>query len=88
MSTSCAETRIEAFLPVLEAGARLGAKRVMACGHDTDEARVTDLFAGLCDAAAGFGLGADIEFMAWLGIGTLMQADRVVTNAGRPNGVF
>ena len=86
MLTLRADTRIEEFLPVLDAGARLGAKRVMACGHDPDEARVAALFAALCDAAAGFGLGVDIEFMPWLGIGTLMRADRVVTNAGRPNG--
>ena len=86
MLTLRADTRIEEFLPVLEAGARLGAKRVMTCGHDIDERRVTALFAALCDAAAGFGLGVDIEFMPWLGIGTLAQAARVVSNAGRPNG--
>lgn len=86
MLTLRAETRIAEFLPVLEAGARLGAKRVMTCGHDPDEARVTALFAELCDAAAGFGLGVDIEFMPWLGVGTLTQAERVVTAAARPNG--
>src|SRR4051812_30514874 len=59
MLTLRAETQIEEFLPVLEAGARLGAKRVMTCGHDPDEARVTARFGELCDAAAGFGLGVD-----------------------------
>ena len=77
---------MEEFLPVLEAGGRLGAKRVMVCGHDADEGRVTALFAAMCDAAAGFGLGVDIEFMPWLGVKSLAQAERVVSGAGRPNG--
>lgn len=86
MLTLRSGTLIEDFLPVLEAGARLKAKRVMTCGHDPDEARVTALFAGLCDAAAAFGMGVDLEFMPWLGVSTLAQAERVVTNAGRRNG--
>jgi sugar phosphate isomerase/epimerase len=86
MLTLRAETRIEEFLPVLETGARLGARRVMTCGHDDDEQRVTTRFAEVCEAAAGFGLGVDLEFMAWLGVSTIAQAERVVRNAGQPNG--
>src|SRR5207249_3713852 len=61
-------------------------RRLMACGHNADLARVTARFAALCDAAAGFGLGVDLEFMPWLGIGTLAQAEQVVADAGRSNG--
>ena len=53
------------FMLFFEVGARLGAKAMLIAGDDPDEARLTASFAALCEAAAPFGLSADLEFMPW-----------------------
>jgi sugar phosphate isomerase/epimerase len=80
------ETRIEAYLPFFEAGAALGAKHVLVAGYDPDEARLTASFAAFCEAAAGFGLTGDLEFMPWTNTPDLAAAIRVVRGAAQPNG--
>ena len=40
------------FLPVLETGARLGARNALIAGNDPDEGRLTERFAALCELAA------------------------------------
>ena len=80
------ETTLAPFLPFLEAGARLGAKHVLVAGYDPDEARLTASFAAFCEAAAPFGLTADLEFMPWTAVPDLAAALRVVRGAGQPNG--
>lgn len=79
-------TSVETWLPMLEAAGRIGAKTVIAAGLDTDEARLTDTFGALCDAAAPFGLSINLEFTPWAPLGDLRAATRVVQAAGRPNG--
>ncbi len=71
--------------PMMESAAELGAKRVSLCGDDPDRARLVDKFAELCDLAAGFGIGVDIEIMAWREVSTLQAAAQVVREAGRSN---
>ena len=72
--------------PVLEAASALGAQRLSVCGDDPDHARMTATFAALCDLAATFGMGVDLECMAWRRVSSFPQAVRVVAEAGRPNG--
>ncbi|MFH6787079.1 MULTISPECIES: sugar phosphate isomerase/epimerase family protein [Methylobacterium] len=81
----------EDFVPaslsgMLEAAAGLGARRLSVCGDDADRPRLVARFAELCDLAAGFGMGVDLECMAWRRVASLPDAVRVVEAAGRSNG--
>jgi sugar phosphate isomerase/epimerase len=81
----------EDFVPaslkgMLEAAQALGARRLSVCGDDPDEPRLAANLAGLCDLAAEFGMGVDLECMAWRTISSLSLAVRVVEAAARPNG--
>lgn len=72
--------------PFLERAARLGARHVLVAGDDTDRARLTDSYARFCMAAAEFGLTGDLEFMPWTAVPDLQAAQRIVEDAGQPNG--
>jgi sugar phosphate isomerase/epimerase len=73
-------------LAFFEAGARLGAKAMLVAGDDEDEARLAASFAALCEAAAPFGLSADLEFMPWTKVPDARTALRIVAAAAQPNG--
>lgn len=75
-----------AFRPFFEMGAALGAKAILVAGNDPDEGRLTARFAALCEAAAPYGLSADLEFMPWTDSPDLAAAIRVVEAADQPNG--
>lgn len=79
-------TPTERWMPLLEAAGRLGARTVIAAGSDADEARLTDGFAALCEAAAPFGLSINLEFTPWAPLSSASAATRVVERAGQPNG--
>ncbi|MBP2228746.1 sugar phosphate isomerase/epimerase [Azospirillum agricola] len=79
-------TDLAAFTPFLEIGQALGARAILVAGNDPDEARLTARFAGLCEAAAPYGLSADLEFMPWTDVPDLSKAARVVRAAAQPNG--
>jgi sugar phosphate isomerase/epimerase len=72
--------------PILESAQALGARRLSVGGDDPDRARLVENFASLCDLAAGFQMGVDIEFMAWRSVANLHDAAAVVKEAGRTNG--
>lgn len=72
--------------PILEAASTLGARRLSVCGDDADRSRMVASFAALCDVAASFGMGVDLECMAWRKVGSLPDAVAVVKAAGRSNG--
>ncbi|WP_038207991.1 sugar phosphate isomerase/epimerase family protein [Xenophilus azovorans] len=67
-----------------EAGAALGARAILVAGDDTDEARLTQHYARLCEAMRPFGMTADLEFMPWTGVPDAQAALRIVRNAGTP----
>ena len=71
---------------MLAAAAELGAARLSVCADDPEPSRLTANFAALCDLAGGFGMGVDLEFMAWRRVNSLAAAVAVVTAAGRGNG--
>jgi sugar phosphate isomerase/epimerase len=79
------ETAIAAFSAFFETGARLGAKNILVAGYDPDLTRFTDRFAGFCEAAAPFGLTADLEFMPWTHVPNLATANRIVAQTGQDN---
>ena len=74
------------YVSGFEAAGRLGAKVIQAIGDDPDEARLTDTYAGMCAAAAPFGLTVDMEYMAAASTNSLEKARRIVANAGPSNG--
>jgi sugar phosphate isomerase/epimerase len=76
-------TRLTAML---ESAGELGAKRLSVCGDDPDRGRLEANFAELCDLAASFGMGVDLECMAWRQVSSFLEAVRVVEAAGCPNG--
>jgi sugar phosphate isomerase/epimerase len=80
-----ADTDIDAFKPVLEAGARLGAKHLLVAVDDADETVMPAVFARACDAGREFDLTMNLEFMPWTGVKSLVQAQRFITRVDRPN---
>src|SRR6516164_9399709 len=80
------QSTIDHFASLLETAGELNARAILVAGDDPDEARLTDLFAQFCRAAAPYGLTADLEFMPWTAVKNAKAALRVVTSAGEPNG--
>lgn len=81
------DTEPESYLSLLEAGAELGARHVLAQLPDPDLERATERFGRLCDLAKPLGLGVDLEFVSWTetpdlprAVGVLRAVDR--SNAG------
>ncbi len=79
------ETRIRDCVPMLETGARLGARHVLAGGNDAEEQRLVENFGRLCEAAAAVGLSANLEPIPMFELGTLEQAIRVLSAVDQPN---
>jgi sugar phosphate isomerase/epimerase len=79
------ETEIAAFSAFFETGARLGAKHILVAAYDPVLERFVDRFAALCEAAAPFGLTADLEFMPWTSVPDLVTARRIVEQFGKAN---
>lgn len=77
---------IETFKPFLALCGDLSAKAVLVAGDDPDEGRLTANFAAFCQAAAPYGVSADLEFMPWTRVPDAKAALRIVTAAGQPNG--
>jgi sugar phosphate isomerase/epimerase len=76
----------EGLVPMLESAGELGARRLSLCGDDPDRSRLITNFATLCDLAADYGMGVDLECMAWRKVASFADAVSVVQAAGRPNG--
>jgi len=72
-------------LPVLRAGAAIGATRLAVAGNDADFSIVADRMSAICDLAAPFGIAVDIEFMPFRAVRSLADALDVVRRANRPN---
>ena len=79
-------TDVQAFEPFCALGQKLGARHILVAGDDPDVARMTDTFARFCELAAPFGLTADLEFMPWTAVRSLVAARRIVEDAGQANG--
>jgi 4-hydroxyphenylpyruvate dioxygenase len=73
------------YLPILEAGAELGARHVITQLPDPDRGRKTERFATLCDLAKPLGLTIDLEFLPWTDTRDLTDAVHVLRAVARPN---
>lgn len=74
------------FEPLLETGARLGARYVLVSGEIPDASALADAFAAFCGLAAGHNLVAALEFMPWTSVRSLAEARALVETADHPNG--
>jgi sugar phosphate isomerase/epimerase len=73
------------YVRLLEAGAELGAARVVAHLPDPDRDRATERFAALCDFARPFGLSIDLEFLSWTDTPDLETAAKMLRAVNRTN---
>jgi sugar phosphate isomerase/epimerase len=79
-------TSVPALRAMLEAGAELGATRLVCSGDAPDFAVVVDRFGELCLLAEEFNMAVDLEFMPFRAVKTLEDAVAVVAAAARKNG--
>jgi sugar phosphate isomerase/epimerase len=80
------ETDVTSFIPMLEAGARLGAKHVIAQTPDPERNRAIERYARLCELARPLDLSVDLEFITWTDTADLAAATAIVSAANQPNG--
>jgi sugar phosphate isomerase/epimerase len=72
------------YVPLLEAGAQLGAKAVLVAGDDLDRARLTNSYARLAGLCAVYGIAASLEFMPWTAVPDAQSAIEIVSQADGP----
>lgn len=75
----------DAYLPVLDRAAAIGAARATVLVYDADLARARARLARTCDAAAARGIAISIEFMAFSSLKTVRQAADFVRALAHPN---
>jgi len=68
---------------MLEAGAELGASRLLCSGDDPDLSLLADRCADLCRLAGQYGMAVDLEFMPFRALKTLEDAVAVVAAAAQ-----
>jgi sugar phosphate isomerase/epimerase len=79
------DNEARSYLPMLEAGAELGASYVLTQLPDPDRGRALERFAALCELARPLGLGIDLEFISWTETPDLAAAAKVLREANQPN---
>ncbi|WP_322045697.1 sugar phosphate isomerase/epimerase [Paraburkholderia sp. J67] len=79
------DTDVNAYRPMLETAAELGARYVLVAGNDPDEARTVERLGQLCDIAAPLGLTPSLEPMPWTDVKDITAGARIVKASGRRN---
>lgn len=79
------DTDVQSFKPYFEAAAEIGARYMLTQVDDPEFNRAADNYGALCDLAAPFGIGCDIEFIPWQATNSLAKAAALLTAAGRPD---
>jgi sugar phosphate isomerase/epimerase len=74
-----------ALTSMLEGASALGARRLSVCGDDPDRQRFVANFAALCDLAATFGIGVDLENMGWRTVASFDDSLSIVQGSSRDN---
>lgn len=72
--------------PWLASACELGSRHAIVNGDETDEARLSGLFARLCELGRPYRMHFHIEPTPWSGLRTLAQAVRVARAANQANG--
>ena len=76
------ETGRDEWLPMLEAGAALGATSLSLAGQDTDRARLVETLAALVADAQTFGIIPTLEPISYNTVSTVAQAAAIAREAG------
>jgi sugar phosphate isomerase/epimerase len=79
------QTHPEDYLPLMEAAALMGAKRLKIVCDSADPALAADMLNRLCRLAAPFGLTLDLEYMIFSGVRSLSSALAIVEASCAPN---
>lgn len=75
---------LESYRPMLEAGAALQARSLLAMGEDPDPQRLAASLARLCEMAQSCGLTVDVEFLPWTTVRDANSALALLISAGMP----
>jgi sugar phosphate isomerase/epimerase len=78
-------TQVEDHLPLLEAAALLGARRVKVVSDSDEPSLIASKLAGLCERSAPLGLTIDLEYMVFSGVKSLRAALQILHAARQPN---
>ena len=76
---------VASLAAIFEAGASVGATRVLAAGDDPDFSIVADKLAAVCELGRQFNLAIDVEFMPFRAVRSLADAVDVIGRAGAVN---
>ncbi|MEI1251838.1 sugar phosphate isomerase/epimerase family protein [Rhizobium aouanii] len=76
----------DALTSMLAGASALGARRLSVCGDDPDRGRLVANFGALCDLAAAFGMGVDLENMGWRAVASFQDSLSIVQDSERKNG--
>jgi len=82
------EIDISTLLPMLDAGASLGAKHVITAPYDDDLTRLADTLGLLSEASQERGIKTVLEFFPWTPVPDLSSCWGVVQSAGNDVGVL
>ncbi|MBW9064589.1 sugar phosphate isomerase/epimerase [Rhizobium herbae] len=74
-----------ALTSMLAGASALGARRLSVCGDDPERGRLVANFAALCDLAATFGMGVDLENMGWRTVASFHDSLSIVQDSNRDN---
>jgi sugar phosphate isomerase/epimerase len=72
-------------LPLLEAAALLGARRVKVVCDTEEHSLIASKLVGLCELSAPLGLTIDLEYMVFSGVKSLQAAIGIIHTARQPN---
>jgi sugar phosphate isomerase/epimerase len=80
-----AKTRADEHLPLMEAAAVLGARRLKVVCDCHEQPQIVATVVGLCELAAPLRLNVDLEYMVFSGVKSLRAALDIVHAAQQPN---
>ena len=75
----------DALTSMLAGASALGARRLSVCGDDPDRGRLIANFVALCDLAAAFGMGVDLENMGWRTVASFDDSLTIIQGSNRDN---
>ncbi|MCC8392639.1 sugar phosphate isomerase/epimerase [Paraburkholderia sp. MMS20-SJTR3] len=79
------DTDVNAYKPMLDTAAELGARYILVAGNDPDAARTAERLAQLCELAAPLGLTPSLEPMPWTDVKNITEGARIVKASGKKN---
>ena len=79
------ETDLDEIERALAIGGELGAQYALICGNDREEARTVDNLGAIARAARGYGMEIAFEFMSFVAVSGLEQAQRIARATGEAN---